>query len=94
MSTTSSVLQQLKELGLSQSEISRLTGIPQPRLSRWGAGAVPDAADDALTLHRLLMQRKGGTQDGALPADASSSEADLSDEARHAARPAGERAAA
>lgn len=38
---------------MSQSEISRETGIPQPKLSRWGAGAAAAGADDALKLLAL-----------------------------------------
>ena len=36
--------------GLSQSEIARKTGIPQPRMSQWESGKVPAGADDALKL--------------------------------------------
>jgi transcriptional regulator with XRE-family HTH domain len=53
MSDTTSIIKRLRAAGLSQSEISRRTGIPQPRLSRWEAGEVPDAADDALKLAKL-----------------------------------------
>ena len=41
---------------LSQSEISRKTGIPQPRISRWGAGDVSAGADDALKLIDLARE--------------------------------------
>ena len=54
--TTHDVLRDLKAAGLSQTEIARRTGIPQPRLSRWQAGAVPDSADDALKLLRLRAE--------------------------------------
>ena len=30
-----------------------MTNIPQPRLSRWEAGEVPDSVDDALKLYEL-----------------------------------------
>lgn len=53
MSDTTSIIKRLRAAGLSQSEISRRTGIPQPRLSRWEAGEVPEAADDALKLAKL-----------------------------------------
>lgn len=53
MSQTTELIRRLIATGLSQIEISRRTGIPQPRLSRWQAGETPDAADDALTLARL-----------------------------------------
>ena len=55
MSQTRANLRRLREHHkLSQTEISRRTGIPQPRLSRWEAGEMPGAADDALTLAALL----------------------------------------
>lgn len=38
---------------LSQTEISRITGIPQPRISRWEGGEVAVGADDALKLVHL-----------------------------------------
>lgn len=53
MSTTTKLIEGLCALGLSQSEIARRTHIPQPRLSRWKAGEVPDSADDALKLQAL-----------------------------------------
>lgn len=40
----------------SQTEISRRTGIPQSRLSRWEKGEVPPAADDALKLAALVAR--------------------------------------
>lgn len=55
MSTTIALLECLrKRHKLSQTEISRRTGIPQPRLSRWERGDVPDAADDSLKLAGLV----------------------------------------
>lgn len=39
---------------MTQSEISRRTGIPQPRLSRWEAGAPSAGANDALKLAELV----------------------------------------
>ena len=53
MHTTTDLLRRLRQRGLSQTEISRRTGIPQPRLSRWASGEVPDAADDSLKLQAL-----------------------------------------
>lgn len=38
---------------LSQTEISRRTGIPQPTISRWEREGVADAADGALKLVEL-----------------------------------------
>jgi transcriptional regulator with XRE-family HTH domain len=54
MSDTTDLIKKLRATGLSQTEISRRTGIPQPRLSRWEGGEVPDAADDALKLAALV----------------------------------------
>ena len=53
MSATTALIRRLRGAGLSQSEISRRTGIPQPRVSRWEAGEAPESADDALKLHAL-----------------------------------------
>lgn len=53
MSATVELLKRLRAAGLSQSEISRRTGIPQPRLSRWVNGEAPRGADDALKLSEL-----------------------------------------
>lgn len=65
MNAITSVLHRLKALGLTQVEINRRTGIPQPRLSRWAAGSVPPGAEDALKLKGLL----DGIEAGAPPAD-------------------------
>ena len=43
-------------LGLSQTEIARRTGIPQPRISRWEGGDVAAGADDALRLVALAKE--------------------------------------
>lgn len=51
--TISTLLARLKAAGLSQMEIARRTGIPQPRLSRWFAGETPAGADDSLKLKAL-----------------------------------------
>ena len=57
MSATTALITELRKTAkLSQSEISRRTGIPQPRISRWEAGEAPDSADDALKLHALHAQ--------------------------------------
>jgi len=60
-SPTQAVLKGLRRLGLSQMEISRLTSIPQPRLSRWESGDVAAGADDALRLDALLRKRQAAT---------------------------------
>lgn len=44
---------QAEPIKLSQLEIARRTGIPQPRISRWGSGDVAAGADDALLLVAL-----------------------------------------
>lgn len=60
MSATTDLILALRNTAkLSQSEISRRTGIPQPRISRWEAGEAPDAADDALKLRALHEQLIG-----------------------------------
>lgn len=66
MSTTTNLLRALRDSGLTQTEIARRTGIPQPRVSRWEAGEAPESADDALRLKELHDQlvrrcdRRGG----------------------------------
>lgn len=60
MSATTALILALRNTAkLSQSEISRRTGIPQPRISRWEAGEAPDSADDALKLHKLHCELIG-----------------------------------
>lgn len=56
MSQTQDILKALKARGFSQVEIARRTQIPQPRLSRWHKGEVPDSADDALKLAALAAE--------------------------------------
>ena len=56
MSQTSELIKALRSVPLSQTEIHRLTGIPQPRISRWEAGDVSAGADDALKLHALAKK--------------------------------------
>ena len=58
MSNTTELILALRAMGLSQTAIARLTGIPQPRLSRWEAGEVPDSANDALKLRELVESRQ------------------------------------
>lgn len=58
MSQTTDLIRQLRQLPMSQSEISRRTGIPQPRISKWEADGAPQSADDALKLEGLLRQVK------------------------------------
>lgn len=55
----SKLIQRLMEQGLSQGAISRLTDIPQPRLSRWLIEG-NKSADDALKLLELELSMKPG----------------------------------
>lgn len=61
MTTTIEILHQLRALPMTQAEISRKTGIPQPRICRWDAGNIPVGADDALKLQALLIGSSGKT---------------------------------
>lgn len=56
METVNDLIRKLRAAGLSQTEISRRTGIPQPRISRWEGGEAPEAADDALRLLALVRE--------------------------------------
>lgn len=56
MNSTQAIILELRSKGLSQSEIARRIGMPQPRVSRWEAGEVPTGADDALKLAALLRE--------------------------------------
>lgn len=57
MSKVSELIRGMRQKGgLSQSEISRRTGIPQPRISRWESGDVAAGANDALKLIALAAQ--------------------------------------
>ena len=68
MSTTTAMIAALRTAAkLSQSEISRRTGIPQPRISRWERGNAPDSADDALKLQALHAELIGQPGAPALP---------------------------
>lgn len=43
---------------MSQTEISRETGIPQPRISKWERGAISTSAEDTLKLVDLARKRR------------------------------------
>lgn len=58
MLTTQSIILELRKRGLTQTEIAKKTGIPQPRICRWEAGDVPKSVDDAFALNRLLDKVK------------------------------------
>ncbi len=68
MNSTVDLLRALLARGISQSEIRRRTGIPQPRLSKWAAGKAPTGADDALKL-RALAEQLGAEGAPAVPAE-------------------------
>lgn len=54
MTRTKDIIDALtSQYGLTQADITRHTGIPQPRMSRWAAGLIPPGADDALKLASL-----------------------------------------
>ena len=55
MSETTDLIKRLRASGLTQTEIAKRSGIPQPRLSRWEAGEAPESADDALKLLALVL---------------------------------------
>lgn len=68
MTKTHELLMSLLGSGLSQAEISKQTGIPQSRLSRWEDGLIPIGAEYALKLRECYekvrrsqsrKQRKG-----------------------------------
>lgn len=68
MSETSALLRDIRQRGLTQVDIGKRTGIPQPRLSKWEKGSVPAAADDALKLQKLrdeLAANAAGVQPAA-----------------------------
>lgn len=65
MNAVTSLLHRLKAQGLTQVEISRRIGIPQPRLSRWAGGVVPPGAEDALKLKELLDEVEAGAREPA-----------------------------
>ena len=76
MGATTELIRALRATGLTQSEIARRTGIPQPRLSRWENDEAPDSADDALKLHALHAELIGAEGAPAVPsAEAAAQEA-------------------
>lgn len=57
MTRTKDIIEMLTgRYGLTQADITRHTGIPQPRMSRWTAGQIPHGADDALKLADLAAK--------------------------------------
>lgn len=59
MKSVADLIRDLVAAGLTQVEISRRTGIPQPRVSRWQGGVPPTAANDALRLRELHAELVG-----------------------------------
>jgi transcriptional regulator with XRE-family HTH domain len=55
MASTKDNILALRSAGYSQTKIAELTGIPQPRISRWESGDVPASADDALKIAALVQ---------------------------------------
>ena len=53
MNPIADAIRRLRMAGLTQTEIARRTGIPQPRISRWGAGETPASVSDAIRLIEL-----------------------------------------
>lgn len=53
MDDIKTLIEKIQATGMRQSQISRETGIPQPRLCRWAAGKAPDAAADGIKLLKL-----------------------------------------
>ena len=59
MSRISEVIKRLRAMPMSQSQIARITGIPQARISRWESGkAAMRSADSALVLYELLLKKE------------------------------------
>lgn len=56
MSKIPELIKRLRNVPLSQSEIARRTGIPQPRVSKWESGQVAAGAEDALKLISLAKE--------------------------------------
>jgi transcriptional regulator with XRE-family HTH domain len=63
MTHTTELVKRLRQR-LSQSEITRRTGVPQSRISRWEAGEVPQSADDIFKLQELDAQLEADKKDG------------------------------
>lgn len=53
MDDIKTLIEKIQATGMRQSQISRETGIPQPRLCRWAAGKAPSAASDGIKLLKL-----------------------------------------
>ena len=85
MSQTAALIVRLQALGLSQLEIARRTGIPQPRLSRWKSASEPTITDDVLKLVELERAELERRAEGASTPKFTCAAAPLNQEARDAA---------
>lgn len=56
MDDIKTLIEKIQSSGMRQSQISRETGIPQPRLCRWASGKAPDAASDGIKLAKLAAK--------------------------------------
>lgn len=63
MDTTREIILALRKRGLTQTAISRRTGVPQPRISRWMTNGAPPGVDDVLRLQRLLREVGDSTEE-------------------------------
>jgi transcriptional regulator with XRE-family HTH domain len=72
VTTTVQLIRALRASGMRQADIARRAQIPQSRLSRWEAGAVPTGADDALRLKRLHDETFGTDRAPPIPAEEAS----------------------
>ena len=54
--TAHQALQELVARGLTQTEISQLTGIPQPRICKWLNQGTPKSVDDGVRLLAVSRQ--------------------------------------
>lgn len=48
-----SMLKTILDSGVTQTSISADTGIPQPRISRWASGDVPDSVNDVMVIQQI-----------------------------------------
>lgn len=55
MKTTeaSKIVNRILDTGITQVQLSKISGVPQPRLSRWASGKTPKAADQLLKLKKF-----------------------------------------
>ena len=56
MDDIKNIIERIQSTGMRQAQISRETGIPQPRLCRWASGKAPDSAVDGIKLAKLAAK--------------------------------------